>query len=621
MKKFEITLFCLLLVIGSLSATNDPEPLVNNGYRYFVDLDNIENDKVPVELIAPKIDKPTITFFMPKIIPGTYTIYDFGRFVSDFHAFDQKGNELPVTHSDVNAWIIGNARSLYKISYKVDDTFDNNPGKPVYGMSGTNIEAGRNIVLNGHGFYGYFEHMKQKPFEVNVQRPENFYGSSALNPVRTTNDSDTYTTVSYNHLVDTPMMYCKPDTTVIQVAGAEVLISVFSPSGNIQSKFLGEKFAPLLKAQKDYLGGKLPVDKYAFVMYFLSPEMQTVGTGALEHNYSSFYVLPDMPQEQIAPFIVNIAAHEFFHIVTPLNIHSKEIHYFDFNDPDMSRHLWMYEGVTEYFAHHVQLTSGLANLDQFLNTMAQKIFQTQTIYNDHLAFTEMSRNCLKKYSNEYGNVYEKGALIGLGLDIELRKLSNGDYGLVDMMHELAEKFGNDKPFNDKKLFREIRKITYPEIGKFLKTYVGGKTPLPLEAIFSSIGVRYQAPEKFMDFTIGNVGIGVDPETNRMFVQGIQNLNAFGKALGYQDGDVFHKLNGDLVPESGFQQFFAEVMSKMKEGDLFEAEVYRKDKNGVEKLVVLSAKTIKVEKTRPPKLTPSENPTAAQLKLRRDWMGH
>ena len=53
------------------------------------------------------------------------------------------------------------------------------------------------------------------------------------------------------------------------------------------------------------------------------------------------------------PFVDN-AAHEFFHIVTPLSIHSEEIQYFDFNQPKMSEHLWLYEGSTEYHAHMVQ---------------------------------------------------------------------------------------------------------------------------------------------------------------------------------------------------------------------------------------------------------------------------
>jgi predicted metalloprotease with PDZ domain len=49
--------------------------------------------------------------------------------------------------------------------------------------------------------------------------------------------------------------------------------------------------------------------------------------------------------------MMDVVSHEFFHIVTPLSIHSKEIQDFDYNDPKMSEHLWMYEGVTEYFAN------------------------------------------------------------------------------------------------------------------------------------------------------------------------------------------------------------------------------------------------------------------------------
>ena len=32
---------------------------------------------------------------MPKIVPGTYHIYDFGQYVFDFEAFDKDGKEDP----------------------------------------------------------------------------------------------------------------------------------------------------------------------------------------------------------------------------------------------------------------------------------------------------------------------------------------------------------------------------------------------------------------------------------------------------------------------------------------------------------------------------------------------
>ena len=76
-----------------------------------------------------------------------------------------------------------------------------------------------------------------------------------------------------------------------------------------------------------------------------------------------------MSAEQLSSFVVRVAAHEFFHIVTPLNIHSKEIGDFDFINPKMSKHLWMYEGVTEYFAGHVKVYGGMQTTQEYLGVI------------------------------------------------------------------------------------------------------------------------------------------------------------------------------------------------------------------------------------------------------------
>ena len=64
--------------------------------------------------------------------------------------------------------------------------------------------------------------------------------------------------------------------------------------------------------------------------------------------------------------MTDIAAHEFFHIVTPLNIHSEIIEHFNFVTPVPSQHLWLYEGTTEWAAHAMQLRAGLKSPDEYL---------------------------------------------------------------------------------------------------------------------------------------------------------------------------------------------------------------------------------------------------------------
>src|SRR5215210_7390616 len=79
-------------------------------YKYAVDLSKTINDDLSVELLVPKISKPEILFYMPKIVPGTYTNSDFGKFVHDIKAFDKAGKPLQVTAlPDSNSWKIKKA--------------------------------------------------------------------------------------------------------------------------------------------------------------------------------------------------------------------------------------------------------------------------------------------------------------------------------------------------------------------------------------------------------------------------------------------------------------------------------------------------------------------------------
>ena len=345
------------------------------------------------------------------------------------------------------------------------------------------------------------------------------YGSTALNDMDTSNTSDKFITGSYNSIVDNPFMYNVPDTSFIKVGNTRVLISVYSPTKKITSKFLAQKLDTLLQAQGKYLGGKLPVDTYAFIIYLNDKPGYSGGEGALEHSYSSLYYYPEREPGQLSTEFVNHAAHEFFHIITPLTIHSEEIQYFDFNHPKMSRHLWLYEGSTEYHAHMVQEKYGLISTATFLNRLSEKITTSKNSYNDSVPFTTMSSGVLETYHKQFGNVYQKGALITMCLDIKLLQLSNGKYGIMNLIHDLSNKYGKQKGFKDDQLFTEIEKLTYPEIKQFLDTYVAGSAPLPLEQVLNMAGVNYKALGETKDstFSMGKVSLGFNSATRRIIV--------------------------------------------------------------------------------------------------------
>jgi predicted metalloprotease with PDZ domain len=179
MKKYQAILF--LLITGlALAASGQSK---KDNYQYTVDLTRVVDDKVKVELLAPRISSSEITFYLPKIVPGTYAIADYGRYVADFNALDKKGRALPVEKLNDNAWKIKNATRLHKINYWVNDSYDTEVSGPkIFEPAGTNIEENKNYLINSAGYFGYFENMKESPIILNVIRSKDFYGSTGLIP-------------------------------------------------------------------------------------------------------------------------------------------------------------------------------------------------------------------------------------------------------------------------------------------------------------------------------------------------------------------------------------------------------------------------------------------------------
>jgi predicted metalloprotease with PDZ domain len=258
-------------------------------------------------------------------------------------------------------------------------------------------------------------------------------------------------------------------------------------------------------------------------------------------------------------------------------------------------------------------------MDYFLSEMQGKIANTLNHFDDALPFTELSKDCLTTHRAQYGNVYEKGALIGLCLDVVLRKASGGQMGLMDLMLAMMQKFGDEHPFRDRRLFSELRKLSYPEVGKFLKKYVDGKAPLPLKETFRSLGIEYTPPGKMQQFTYGNISLGYNADVNRVIVVSTANMNAFGKKMGYQDGDEIVSINGrNFDPENPMGLFYTEQMNFV-EGESLVVEVVRKDASGKEQRLTLSAPVEKVEVQGTPSLRPMTSLTETQKAMQSEWM--
>lgn len=568
-------LYTLVLSATALSFTYAQK---GKDIKVAIDLNNVQDDKVMVTVTPPAFDSETTTFFIPKIVPGTYSEDNYGKFIENFKAFDKSGKELPVAKSDDNSWKISNAKKLVKVTYVVNDTYDTEGTHEIFSPAGTNIAAGKNFVINTHGFVGYFDRKGELPYEVTVTHPAALWGATSLVDKDASAEKDIFSSPRYADLVDHPIMYSKPDYTTFTVDGMEILIAVYSPNGSITAKALTPEMETMMRAQKKFLGPINSTKKYSVLIYLsdMNSDGDAQGFGALEHTTSTTVVMPEMmPLEELLSTLKDVVSHEFFHIVTPLSVHSKEIHYFNYNVPKMSEHLWMYEGVTEYFANLFQVNQELITEDDFYTRIAEKIAQSRS-FDDTMDFTNMSKNILEKpYKDAYYNVYLKGALIAMCIDIQMRESSNGQKGILDLMQALSKEYGSNKPFNDDELFTKITALTYPAVGEFLTKYVAGTTPIPYDEYFAKVGVTSATVKKPGMAFLKNQSIPYVTvnQNSEIVLLPMVSENDFMTTLGLKGGDVIVSINGTAY---NVENIYDMIMASTtwKDGDAITMKIKR-----------------------------------------------
>jgi len=584
--------FCYTILIYILSIV----PSFFAQQKFYLDLNNRDNDIFTVTLIPEKLSDENRIFQFASTAPGTYQRMDIGKYVKSFKAYDQKGNEIETNHESLNQWSISNPAEVKKIIYEVEDTWDAEvDSNYIYRMCGSSI-GDDNVLINGQCVFGYFHEMQSEPIEVKIYYPDDWLLGTALQ----LNDDGYYEAKNYDYIVDSPILLGKLTKDSMLISNTKVNIYTYSKTGLIKSSDILSSVEDVLNAVDDFTEG-LPVDHYTFLFHF-----EDVTNGAWEHSYSSIYVYrEDTLTNQLLSNIRDIVSHEFFHIVTPLNIHSELVEKFNFVNPVMSQHLWLYEGVTEWASDILLLRDSAISLENYLNKFQHKLSNAD-IYDKTISLTNLGVNSTE-LTNQYPNIYEKGAIVGGLLDIRLLELSNGKRGLREIINELSEKYGPDESFSEENFFNEFTDMTYPEIKDFIDKYIKGIESLPIGEYFEKLGITY-SEEGFPDSS--QLSLGLTMGYNGKFVimsvsEDSPNFNTI------KANDLIEKLDNEELTINNIQQVLTMINTTRRIGDTLQVTVLR-DNILVDASLILTPKIIKHS------FSINENASGEQIELRNSW---
>jgi predicted metalloprotease with PDZ domain len=510
-------LLCLALgCTGVLRAAQEaaPHPLE---LAYTVRVDRPTTHLVDIDIVAHHVVTPDVKFVMPVWAPGRYAIYDFAKNIQEFSAKGGDGRPLPWTKLDKQTWRVdaGQAGGTVQVHYRV---FAND-------LTGSFSQVdSEHANLNGSSVFMYVDGHKPDPITLKVEAPSEwkvisgFSASAAEHNFRASN---------YDILVDTPLEIsgvCSLDEFQEQGKTIDVAVHTYNDDDKDRSRLL-----PGLKRLVQVEMAAMPqpdFQRYLFIFHFV-PDI-AMGDG-MEHLNSTQIIIQGSVRQSTQEAL-ETAAHEFFHLWNVKRLRPAALGPFDYTRENYSSSLWFSEGVTTYYAYLFLLQSGLWTREQFLSHLVNEIYTLEMEPGRKLMSAESSSFAAwffdrspqmqeTNFANTTISYYNKGALLAMLLDLEIRSRTQRRLSLLDVMRFMYQEFyqspatsyyGPGRGFEEKDVVEALKSVTGLDFEPFFERYVRGTDALPYQQTLALGGfqLRMEAPTN----AAPDLGALVQPES-------------------------------------------------------------------------------------------------------------
>lgn len=454
-----------------------------------------------------RIDNPSagtpIQFAMPAWTPGDYRIQDHGRSVRNLRVFD--GGPIPVRDAGAGRWAI-----TPRSSQPVTLTYDLPNTRP--GLFTENVDVQRDVAFyNGAAVFLYFVGRTNEPVSLRITSPPRF--DPPCVPLKLEGDGS-FTAPSYHALADTPILLGRRTEGRFVVSGREHRVEAFGRDRRTAIDPYVEILRRIVHAGDAYMGG-LP-----YARYYLFLDMDGRG-GGLEHADSARLAIPwQAPPGMMARFI----AHEFFHLWNVKRIRPKELAEIDYSRAAITPNLWFCEGVTEYVAGILSVRAGLMTEEEYESALAQSAAAWGRSSRGRRTTADDASRRIWSGGTSMGSggvsVYLSGEMIGLCLDLELLRRTNGAAGLRELLRDLMSRHGAPKPGYDDDGIRACAiRLGGPEMGAYYDRLCRSVRPLPIGECLESVGLRMRPADEALGLELIDGATDAQRRLRRVWLYG------------------------------------------------------------------------------------------------------
>src|SRR5690606_37275800 len=356
--------------------------------------------------------------------------------------------------------------------------------------------------------------------------------------------------------------------------------------------------------------GVNPNKRYVFIIHHYA-----AGGGGLEHLNSTVLGVSRNAYKSYSGYLgfLGLVAHEYFHVWNVKRLRPEALGPFNYDEENYTTNLWVSEGFTAYYDNLALQRTGFTDETSYLKLIANDIETVENRPGNLVQPLSLSSfdAWIKQYrpdensANTTISYYNKGALIGMLVDLKTLHATKGEKRLDDILKAMYERFyvKEDRGFKDAEFKAMAEKVAGVSMSD-IYVYVNQARPIDYNAYLNSVG--YELVDQLEGASIPDFGVRLSDG----------RVMSVGRRCGAWAGGI--NVSVELIAVNGVR-----IDAAGRELD----RVLAQSKVGEELKVLLSRdgmmREVKISLPRSTRgdyvIQPLTNAKAEQLALRKIWL--
>ena len=525
---------------------------------------------------------------MPAWIPGSYLIRDFSKHIESIEAYSIAGTrkKIVLERLDNDHWRLPPVNGPVEILSTVY-AFDSS-------VRAAYLDTER-AFFNATSLCLAVKGQEHLPCSLAITAPELAFADSwtvqtTLREVKTDHRGfGFYLAQNYEDLIDHPVAMGDFQLVHWKSNGVAHRMAIQGCNHIVDTKRLAEDLQAICTSTINLFEPKTKSAPFGEYLFLVNAVLN--GYGGLEHRNSTALLCrrDQIPQENIlfeeAAYreFLGLCSHEYFHAWLVKRIQPKAFQPYDLAKRNHTRLLWVFEGFTSYYDDLQLLRSKRIDLKTYLKLVVDNWNGTlRGPGRQKQSLADSSFDAWTKYyqadentPNAVVSYYGKGALLALGLDLQIRAFSNNKQSLDDLMRLLWHKHGTNGIAEDglDDLIYELLGNGFSKIWNEMKTrYIFGVEDIPLQKWIGSnlVSVKPKSQSTLEKLKL-QFGMRHSDANGWLKVTHVLNGGA-AQAAGLAAGDLLASIDGQRITSARWDK----VLGSLSENAHTRITFYRDD---------------------------------------------